>query len=395
MYPLYIDYFSHISLSKRVGEVFNGGDNGTKLLILQLMDSKYYSTRKNYLILHEGYTPTDEYEEKIINGEFFEKVYVNSLDEISYEKDAVLFIPLVCGKEMIIVERLKQKFPYLKVYGRVHDKNHNFPFDLYDRYYFSGIERTGVKSAIDYFGKKLLFIMKYGSWIQNFDKIFTVSNYSLQMLKHKNVKFINYYYQGVLDCYNQEMRTLKKCLDDDEYILFVNGGRPEKNSLRTIEAFCKYKTLNPEDKIKLYITSTKKNIQNNLLKKLRKNPQYSEEYIKMFEYISYEDLQRLYMGCSFLLFTSKGEGFGMPVLEAAMCGRPTLASWNTSIPEVLGSSIRYVNPFSIDSIVTGITYYRNKDNLKVYKDAITRRRKIICEQINEDASMLIRELYEE
>ena len=114
----------------------------------------------------------------------------------------------------------------------------------------------------------------------------------------------------------------------------------------------------------------------------------------MFGYLSYDELQKLYVNCTFLLFTSKGEGFGMPALEAAMCGRPVLASWNTSIPEVLGSSIRYVNPFSIDAIEDGISYYRSGNNLKVYEKAISRRLKIVYQQIEEDARMFMRELYE-
>jgi glycosyltransferase involved in cell wall biosynthesis len=394
MYSVYIDYFSHISLSKRVGQVFNGGDNGTKLLLLQIMESQYYSTRKNYLILHKGYVPADKYEEKIIDGKFFEKIYVNSLDEVDYKENAVLFVPLVCGREMIMVDSLKKKFPKLKIYGRIHDKNHNFPFDIYDRYYYSGIGRTGVTVFLDYFGKKLLFGLKYSSWIKNFDKIFTVSNYSLQKLKDRNVKVINYYYQGILDCYSTPKEKLDRVYKN-EYILLVNGGRPEKNSFRTIEAFCKYKKMHPEDKIMLYVTSIKKDVQNCLLKKLEHDPTYSGEFVKMFEYLPYGELQRMYSECAFLLFTSKGEGFGMPVLEAAMCGRPVLASWNTSIPEVLGSSIRYVNPFSVDSIAEGISYYRDKDNIKIYEESIKRRLKIVQEQIKEDARMFMRELYEE
>lgn len=394
MYPLYIDYFSHISLSQRVGQVFNGGDNGTKLLMLQLMKSEYYSVRKSYLILHKGYEPVDKYEKEIINGENFHKLYVNSLNDIEYEENAVLFVPLVCGKEMIMIEKLKQSHPELKVYGRIHDRNHNFPFDIYDRYYFSGIGRLGIKSVIDFYGKKMLFKIKYGNWIKNFDKVFTVSNYSLQMLKHRNINFINYYYQGILDCYSGEKDVVNNNRDDD-FILFVNGGRPEKNSLRSIEAFCQYKKQHPEDIVTLIVTSTKDDVKKNLLDKLKKNPNYSPEYVKILGYISYEELQNLYTTCSFLLFTSKGEGFGMPALEAAMCGRPVLASWNTSIPEVLGSSIRYVNPFSINSICEGIAYYRNKNNLEFYENAVQRRLKIVYQQIDEDAKMFMRELYEE
>ena len=138
MFPLYIDFFSHISLTDRVKQTFNGAGNGTKLLLLQIMESEYYGRDEVYLILHKGYKPTDLIEEKIISAEYFKKVYVDNLEEINYAPGSVLFIPLVCGREMIVAEGLKKKYPELKIYGRIHDKNHNFPFDLYDRYYFNG-----------------------------------------------------------------------------------------------------------------------------------------------------------------------------------------------------------------------------------------------------------------
>ena len=83
------------------------------------------------------------------------------------------------------------------------------------------------------------------------------------------------------------------------------------------------------------------------------------------------------------------------MLESLYCGRPILASWSTSIPEVAGSSVRYVNPLDIDSIAKGIEYFRNAEHIKFYEKAIIRRREIIDKQIQEDAKMFIRELFEE
>ena len=117
--------------------------------------------------------------------------------------------------------------------------------------------------------------------------------------------------------------------------------------------------------------------------------------MKFYDYLSFDELNELYVNCKFLLFTSKGEGFGLPILEAMMGGRPTLASWNTSIPEVAGSSIRYINPFDIDSIKKGIEYYSVPENLEFYEKAVRRRGVIVKEQIKEDADMLFRELFEE
>ena len=94
MFPLYIDFFSHISLTDRVKQTFNGAGNGTKLLLLQIMESEYYGRDEVYLILHKGYKPTDLIEEKIISAEYFKKVYVDNLEEINYAPGSVLFIPL-------------------------------------------------------------------------------------------------------------------------------------------------------------------------------------------------------------------------------------------------------------------------------------------------------------
>lgn len=45
----------------------------------------------------------------------------------------------------------------------------------------------------------------------------------------------------------------------------------------------------------------------------------------------------------FLLHPSKSEGYGLPLLDAMEKGRPVVASFITSVPEVLGTAGYYVN----------------------------------------------------
>ena len=393
----YFDYFSHIKLSKRVGQPFSGANSGTELLLMQIIESEYKDKCNIRVIYPNGFMPRDEYEERFLNSNILESIYVDTLEEVPFRKGDVLFIPLVCGRELIEVDQLKKKFRYLKIYGRIHDKNHNFPWDFMDRFYYSGFKRTGIPLTIDWVGKKLLFMLKYGKWVSNFDKIFTVSNYSMQVLKHKNIKFLNYYYQGILSYYNRDENQLSDLKDEDnqDFLLFINGGRPEKNCLRTILAFENYKQEHPSDKVKLYITSTKENERKNLINTLINHKEFNPSHIRFYDYLSPEELSNLYSKCKFLLFTSKGEGFGLPILEAMMAGKPVLASWSSSIPEVAGPSIRYVNPFDINSIKKGIEYYSIPSNLEFYRNSIKKRRAIVKQMIDEDASMLIRELFED
>ena len=65
-----------------------------------------------------------------------------------------------------------------------------------------------------------------------------------------------------------------------------------------------------------------------------------------------------------LVFASLYEGFGLPVLEAMACGCPVITSNITSIPEVGGDSVFYVNPEDTENIAQGMYQILTEDNLR-------------------------------
>jgi glycosyltransferase involved in cell wall biosynthesis len=60
--------------------------------------------------------------------------------------------------------------------------------------------------------------------------------------------------------------------------------------------------------------------------------------------VSDADLRRLYERCRFTVFPSFVEGWGLPVGESLVYGRPCVASNTSSIPEVGGEFVDYIDP---------------------------------------------------
>lgn len=70
--------------------------------------------------------------------------------------------------------------------------------------------------------------------------------------------------------------------------------------------------------------------------------------------ISTSELKCEYEKCDLLVFASLYEGFGMPIIEAQIVGRPVVTSKISSMPEVAGAGACLVDPTSSSSIRIGI-----------------------------------------
>ena len=78
-------------------------------------------------------------------------------------------------------------------------------------------------------------------------------------------------------------------------------------------------------------------------------------YIRIVERPSDCELAFLFANCLFSVFPSYKEGWGLPVGEGLWFGRPVVCSNISSMPEVGGAFVEYVDPTSADSIENGIS----------------------------------------
>jgi glycosyltransferase involved in cell wall biosynthesis len=70
-------------------------------------------------------------------------------------------------------------------------------------------------------------------------------------------------------------------------------------------------------------------------------------------YLPVADLPGFLGGALVVAAPSRGEGFGLPVLEAMACGAPVLTTYRTSLPEVGGDAVAYTEP-DADSIAVAL-----------------------------------------
>ena len=125
------------------------------------------------------------------------------------------------------------------------------------------------------------------------------------------------------------------------YFISVGGGSDYKNTILFFQAFGK---LASKQGFEIVCTGT-----GILFEEKLRNHTLGSVVHKL--HLSDRELRLAYAGAVALIYPSKYEGFGMPVLEAMSCGCPVITCPNASIPEVAGEAALYVN----DEDVEGLT----------------------------------------
>jgi len=95
--------------------------------------------------------------------------------------------------------------------------------------------------------------------------------------------------------------------------------------------------------IKMFMTITNPNYEfiiggNGSLTKEVKELIKQDSRIKMLGFVNDEDMVKRYAECDIFVFPTKAEGFGMPVIEASLCGRPVITFNDGQIPNIVKKS---------------------------------------------------------
>ncbi len=200
--------------------------------------------------------------------------------------------------------------------------------------------------------------------IKKSDKIITVSESSKKdIIEYFNVKDeekISVVYQSsyIDEKYiNKETKDIQSFIRNvygmsyKKYIIFYGAIEPKKNVHRIISAALKSKSDYP-----LVIVGKNGWLFDDvsqLVKHVRKTPSGKEKILRI-PFLPFEHLTMLISGAAACVFPSIYEGCGLPVIESMQLGCPVITSNVSSLPEIGGDAVHYVDPYSVDEIANGI-----------------------------------------
>lgn len=135
----------------------------------------------------------------------------------------------------------------------------------------------------------------------------------------------------------------KLSIKEKDYLLFVGTLSPRKNAAVIIDGYFKYREKSGCKKLVLAGNIAAKS--EDIKQKIAESP-YKEDVV-VAGYVSDQQKRILYYHAAMLLFPSRLEGFGFPLLEAMQAEIPVITSDCSCMPEIAGDAAVYLN--DIDS----------------------------------------------
>ena len=127
-------------------------------------------------------------------------------------------------------------------------------------------------------------------------------------------------------------------LIEKEYLLFVGTLSPRKNAKVIVDAYFQYRKKGGKRKL---VIAGKIASNCEVLRQIIERSSYKDQVL-LTGYISDEEKRILYYHAGAMVFPSRLEGFGFPLLEAMQAGIPVITSNVSCMPEIAGDAALYL-----------------------------------------------------
>ncbi|MDP3997130.1 MAG: glycosyltransferase family 1 protein [Candidatus Andersenbacteria bacterium] len=161
----------------------------------------------------------------------------------------------------------------------------------------------------------------------------------------------------------QQWLSQLKISAETRVILYVGSDHSRKNVIGAVRAFAGVKTaLEDDGQRAVFVKVGKPGLAGGREQLLNEIDELGiKGSVKLIADVDNEQLNELYNLADVLIYPSRFEGFGLPVLQAFAAGTPVVTSNTTSLPEVTGDDAKYgkcaalvYNPDDIDRMAEGL-----------------------------------------
>lgn len=196
------------------------------------------------------------------------------------------------------------------------------------------------------FGFKMKYYLFMGILSHTAQKILTVSQFSKKELSRylkigeEKISVISEGCEHILQFIPDDSILNENDLLKSPYLFAVGSKSSQKNMSRVVEALEK----SGDNLVPLVIAG------GGFSKVFTNVKKIESKKVIYLGYISDEQLRSLYSHALGFVFPSLYEGFGLPPLEAMICGCPVICSNKASMPEICGNAVEYFDPISIEEI---------------------------------------------
>lgn len=291
--------------------------------------------------------------------------YIRYLKEYSIDDNDIIFreynSPIYSIKEQLTGSCINLKDKSSDVFYYPH---YNLPFIVHKNSVFNIHDFTQFKFP-EYFGKNKVKVAKIilSNAVKKAKKIIVVSKSTLGDF----YRYFPDYKEKAEVVYNGVSKKFKVLEDKEKkdfqmknkfgrYILFIGNNKPHKNIRGLIGSFIEIKKEFKD--FKLIIISKGFN-----LGQLKIKDKIKDDII-ILDSVTDDELVYYYNCAYMFVLPSYYEGFGLPAIEAMACGCPVITSDISSLPEVGGDAVLYINPYDDRSLTEGIRKIISDNSLR-------------------------------
>jgi glycosyltransferase involved in cell wall biosynthesis len=166
--------------------------------------------------------------------------------------------------------------------------------------------------------------------------------------------------------------------DSPARILHFGGHAPSKNTKAVFEAV----SLLKRDGRDVHLMLAAMSAEAELVERWRREAGLSQEALTVLPLLSDEELKQVYAEAAIHCMPSTGEGFGIPVIEAARCGTANVLSPLPVFKELIGNDAIYIDSLGAESVARALAECLAADVGPIKERARDRTERFLFESVH-------------